>query len=229
MAPPVYNNNTKDIYRNDSDDWAVICEFCLKAVLATRPPFYNEVNCSCSELGTHSAGIVLVTQQDTQMLEPKITVYEEPTYVYQRPIPGYVSSYNQTSTPHEELLVCESSNNFQNFNMNWSNDDLRNGTKNAKDQPYSVEGYSWALRSWLEKNESSCTLASKTSSMKAKKGSKRGGSSLHNSGSSLELEHKGWGPNPLTETGAWTSEQYQDTIESTLAMSGMNNSWSRHY
>ncbi|TGO65259.1 hypothetical protein BCON_0003g00530 [Botryotinia convoluta] len=224
MAPPAYNNNIEDTYRNDLDDWAVICQFCLKPVSATRPPFYNEVNCSCSELGTHSAGIIPVTQHDTQILEPKITVYEEPAYTYQRPIQGFVSSYNQTSTPHEELLIYENSNNFRDFNINWSNDDLKNGTKNMQGQPYSVEGYSWALHSWLKENESSCTHASKSSSMKAMKGSKRGDSSLHNSGSSVELGQNGWGPDPLTETGAWTSKQYQDTIESTLAMSGMNNS-----
>ncbi|KAF7928270.1 uncharacterized protein EAE98_002267 [Botrytis deweyae] len=224
MAPPVYNDNTEDTYRNDLDDWTVICQSCLKPVSATRPPIYNEVNCSCSELGTRSAGIIPVTRYDTQLWEPNITVYEEPVYTYQRPIQGYVSSHNQTSTLHAELLAYEDNKKFGDFETNWNNDDLKNGTKNTQDQPYSVEGYSWALRSWLTENESSNTLASKSSSMKAKKGSKRGDSSLHNSGSSMELGQNGWGPDPLTETGAWTSEQYQDTIESTLAMSGMNNS-----
>ncbi|TGO21332.1 hypothetical protein BPAE_0225g00030 [Botrytis paeoniae] len=228
MAPLVYNDNTGDSYLNDLDDWTVICRFCLKPVSATRPPIYNEVNCSCSELGTHSDGIIPATQHDTQMFEPKITVYEEPAYTYQRPILEYISSYDQTLTPHEELIIYENSNNFRDFNIDLSNDDLKNGTKSTQGQPYSVEGYSWALRSWLKENESSCTHAYKSSSMKAKKGSKRGDSSLQNSGSSVELGHNGWGPDPLAETGAWTSEQYQDTIEntieSTLAMSGMNNS-----
>ncbi|KAF7951525.1 hypothetical protein EAE96_006831 [Botrytis aclada] len=223
MASPVYNNNNEDTYRNDLDDWTVICQFCLKPVSATRPPYYSEVNCSCSELGTHSAGIIPATQHDTQMLEPKIAVYEEPAYTYQRPIPEHFSSYNQTSPPHEELLIYENSNNFQDFSNNWNKDDLKNGTRNTQDQPYSVEGYSWALRSWLKKNESSRTLASKPSSTKAKKGSKRGDSSLHNSASSVELGHNGWGPDPLTETGAWTSEKYQYMIESTLTVSGMSN------
>ncbi|TGO66469.1 hypothetical protein BOTNAR_0060g00090 [Botryotinia narcissicola] len=224
MAPPVYNDNTEDNYRNDLDDWTVICQFCLKPVSATRPPFYNEVNCSCSELGTHSAGIISVTQHDTQLWEPNITGFEEPAYTYQRPIQGYASSYNQTSTPHEKLLVYENSKKSGDFETNWNNDDLKNGTKNIQDQPYSVGGHSWALRSWLKENESSYTLATKSSSMKARKGSKRGDSSLHNSGSSLEVGQHGWGPDPLIETGAWTSEQYQDTIENTLAMSGMNDS-----
>lgn len=224
MAPPVYNNNSEEAYQYNLDDWTVICQSCLKPISATRPPIYNEVNCSCSELGTHSTGITPATQPDVQMLEPNITIYEETTYTYQRSFPGYVSSYNQTSTPYKELLVYENSNNFRDLNINWNKDDLKNGTKNMQNQPYSVEGYSWALRSWLKENESSCTLASKSSSMKAKKGSKRGESSLHNSGSSVELEHTGWGPDPFTETGAWTSEKYQDTIESTLSMSGMINS-----
>ncbi|KAF5870125.1 uncharacterized protein Bfra_010271 [Botrytis fragariae] len=224
MAPPVYNDNTEDTHRNDLDDWTVICQFCLKPVSATRPPIYNEVNCSCSELGTHSAGITPFTQDDTQILEPNVTIYEEPAYTYQRPIQGYVSSYNQTSTLHEEPLAYKNSNKFGDFTTNWNNDDLKNGTRNIQDQPYSVSGYSWAFCSWLKENESSCTLAYRSSSMKAKKGSKRGDSSLHNSGSNVELGYNGWGPDPLTETGAWTSEKYHDTIESTLVMSGMNSS-----
>jgi len=159
MAPPVYNNNSEEAYQYNLDDWTVICQSCLKPISATRPPIYNEVNCSCSELGTHSTGITPATQPDVQMLEPNITIYEETTYTYQRSFPGYVSSYNQTSTPYKELLVYENSNNFRDLNINWNKDDLKNGTKNMQNQPYSVEGYSWALRSWLKENENPRVLS----------------------------------------------------------------------
>ncbi|KAI9644679.1 hypothetical protein NHQ30_006703 [Ciborinia camelliae] len=231
MASPDYNDKPEDARRYDLSDWIIICQFCLKPISATRPPVYNEVNCGCSELGTRGAVTASVTQPDTQELEPNFTVYKQPTYTYtQDSIPEYVSSHIQTSSLYEELSVHEANNNFQNLNINWNNEYHKNDT--TATQNYSIQSYSWSLRAWLKENESSYTLSStprnspsvdKSSSMKAKNGSKRGNSSVHSSGSGVEPGLTGWGPDPFTETGAWASEKYQEANQHPLAMSGISD------
>ncbi|KAJ8061091.1 hypothetical protein OCU04_010165 [Sclerotinia nivalis] len=227
MASPAYNHQGKKYYQNDLDDWTIICQYCIKPISETRPPVYNEVNCSCSELGIHAAGINLAMQPRNQILEPKTTAYDQPVYTYQDSIPRCGSSYTPTLTTNQAPPVHEISNNFQNLNINWNNGHL------AQDQPYSTQSYSWPLRSWLTENESSYTLSSppqnpshahKSSSTKAKKGSKRGNSSLCSSGSNVEPGLKGWGPDPFAETGAWASEKHQEANVHPMVMSGMSDS-----
>lgn len=235
MAFPDYKDKPEETYQYDLDDWTIICQYCLRPVSATRPPVYNEVNCGCSELGTHAVETGQAMQPDAELLGPRITVYEQPASTYQHSIPEYVS-YTPTSTPHEELLVYEISNNFQNININWSDGNLNNGTKITQNQPCSIQSYSWPLHSWLKENESSYPLSStpqnpshvhKSSSIKAKKGSKRGNSSLHSFGSSVELGFKGWGPEPCVETGAWVGKDYQEPYDYQLALSIMSDSFEK--
>ncbi|ESZ91249.1 hypothetical protein SBOR_8371 [Sclerotinia borealis F-4128] len=211
MAPLGYDDKPEEIYQYDLDDWTIICRYCLKNISATRPPVYKKVNCDCSELGIHAAG----PNSTTQMLEPKTTVYGQPAYTYQISVPGYACSCTQTSISHEEPLVHDISNNSQDLNINWNNGYLKNNTRITQNQPYSVQSYSWPLHAWLKETESSYTLSStirncprvcKTSSMKAKNGSKRGNFSLHSSGSGIESGLKGWDPDAFTEVGAWVSE-----------------------
>ncbi|KAF7853378.1 hypothetical protein EAF04_010672 [Stromatinia cepivora] len=227
MASPAYNHKAEEDYQYDLDDWTIICQYCIKPISATRPPVYNEANCGCSELGIHAAGIILAMQPRIQALKPKTTAHDQPVHTYQDSIPRCGSLYTQTLTTNQEPLVHETGNNFQDLNINWNNGDL------TQDQPYSVQSYSWPLRSWLKENEPSYTFSStpqnpchahRSLSTKAKKGSKRGNSSLCSSGSNVEPGSKGWGPDPFTETGAWATEKYQETNGHPMAMSGISDS-----
>ncbi|CAD6446651.1 4050430d-a0ed-4578-a6ba-ef1155b55608-CDS [Sclerotinia trifoliorum] len=230
MASPAYNHQEEKEYLNDLDDWTVICQYCIKPISATRPPIYNEANCSCSQIGNHAAGINLAIQPKIQRLEREITACDQPVYTYQDSIPRYGPSGTQDLTTNHAPLVHETRNNFQDLNINWNNN------KVTQDHPYSIQNYSWPLRSWLTENESSYTLSSipqnsfyahKSSSTKAKKGSKRGNSSLCSSGSSVEPGLKGWGPDPFTETGAWACEIQQEIDGHPMAMSGMSDSYGK--
>ncbi|APA14677.1 predicted protein [Sclerotinia sclerotiorum 1980 UF-70] len=227
MAPPAHNYQGEKEYQNDLDDWTIICQYCIKPISATRPPVYSEVNCSCSQLAIHAAGINLVMQPKTHRLEPEFNASDRHVYTYQDFIPKYASSYNEALTTNQEPPVHETSNNFEDINTNWNNGNL------TQDQPYSVQNYSWPLCSWLTENESPYTLSStpqnpsyahRSSSTKAKKWSKRGNSSLCSSRSSVGPGFKGWGPDPFIETGAWACEKHQDINVHPMVMSGMSDS-----
>ncbi|KAB8291396.1 hypothetical protein EYC80_010073 [Monilinia laxa] len=221
MVSPDYNDKAEEFYQYDLDDWAVICQYCLNSISATRPPIYHEVNCGCSELGTYAAGITPATQPDTKTLESKTTVFQQSVYTYLSSTPACFTPCTQSSTFREEIAIHESRNDFQNPSINFSDGFHKNDTSITQDQPYSVQSYSWPLCAWLKETESSYHLSSTprnpsrtrmSSSMKAKNGSKRGNSSIHSSGSGTESGGRGWDPDPFVATGAWADERYHEGL-----------------
>ncbi|QSZ28966.1 hypothetical protein DSL72_003473 [Monilinia vaccinii-corymbosi] len=235
MVSPDYNDKPEEAHQYDLDGRVIICQYCLKPISATRPPIYNEVNCGCSELGTHAAGINPATQPDTEMLEPDLetTVHGQPAYTYQSSTSGNMFSHAHTSTSREDLLVCETSNDFQDLSIGFSDVHCKNDIGLVRDQPYFIHSYSWPLRAWLKENESSPTISStprnslrthRSSSVKAWNGSKRGNSSIRSSGSATEPGGKGWGPDPFIATGAWASDNYPEADKHLLTMSAARDS-----
>ncbi|KAG4032231.1 hypothetical protein MFRU_007g01420 [Monilinia fructicola] len=223
------NNDKRDeSYQYDLDDWAIICQYCLKSISATRPPIYNEVNCSCSELGTHAAGITSATQPDTKILESETPVFEQPAYTYLSSTPTHATPSPQDTTLCEEVAIHESRHDFQKLDRNSYDGYRRNDSSITQDQPYSVQSYSWPLRAWLRENESLHPLASTprnssrnrmSSSMQATNRSTRGNSSIHSSGSGTESGESGWGPDPFIAAGAWAGEKHHEVGEYSSTMS----------
>jgi hypothetical protein len=229
MPVPDYKNDKEtETYRNDLNDWIILCRDCLKPKSSSRPPVFNSDNCSCSELGEHASGTSPIVPPIVQTRDMSNTVVEGPVYQHSGPSPTYVSASTQTTGDYVR----------HNGNMNSVADAGFGQTRNASTiQPRTrTTRYSYPLNTYLDEPEHSLyTCAPQTShgrkrssSMRARKGSNRGQSSLHSSGSAdsaAEPRFPGWEIDPFMGLGTWDSAAEKgadDLPKYALAMSGLS-------
>jgi hypothetical protein len=230
MPVPDYKNDKEtETYRNDLNDWIIPCRDCLKAISSSRPPVFNSDNCSCSELGEHASGTSTVVPPVIQTRDTNNPALEDPVHEHLRPSPTYVSASTQTTADYVH----------HNGNMTSAADAGSRHTKNnaSSTQPRTyTTRHAYPLDTYLNEPENSLyTFAPQTghgrkrsSSMRARKGSNRGQSSLRSSGSAdsaAEPRFPGWEIDLFMGLGTWDSasgEGADDSPKYALTMSGLS-------